>query len=591
MAHRVGPSPRQRTVTPPDIATLDTDVVVLGSGGAGLMACLHASTADPSLDVTVISKGAVGRSGCTLMVQGGYNAVLHAEDSVEKHFADTIAGGGHLNDQGLAWTLVEGAPRIIRELEQRVGCYFDRNPDGSIHQKAFAGQSFDRTVHRGDETGLEIMGRLRDAVFATRPRELEDVRALDLVFDPNGEVAGVTVIDVRTGEAIVVRARVVVVATGGAATMYRYAAPAREKTGDGIALLYRAGVVVRDMEMVQFHPTGLMAGRSRLTGSVLEEGLRGAGAHLYNGLGDRFMARYDPDRMERATRDVVARSAYLEIMAGRGTPAGGVMIDISHLGQQEVERRFPGMVARTRLAGFDLSRGPVEVVPTSHFHMGGAVIDPNCHSSVPGLLVAGEDAGGVHGANRLGGNGVAESTVFGAIAGDEAAQMAPDRPHREIDWAGVTESVERARAPLTRGGGESPFEVTRALKDVMWERSGLVREASGLADAREQLSGIAERVDRISVPPDPRMNPAWQEAMDLQSQLIVASLVVESALLRTESRGAHFRSDFPSRDDSNWLTSIVMRAGAEGPVPEYRTVEQHRLAPPVPDVGTQQAAS
>lgn len=566
-------------MTQSDVPTIDTDIVVLGSGGAGLMACLHAATANPSLDVTLISKGAVGRSGCTLMVQGGYNAVLRAEDSIDKHFADTVAGGGHLNDQDLAWTLVEGAPRVIRELEERVGCYFDRNADGSIHQKAFAGQSFDRTVHRGDETGLEIMGRLRDAVFATRPRELEDVRALDLVFDPSGELAGVSVIDVRTGEAIVVRARVVVVATGGAATMYRYAAPAREKTGDGIALLYRAGVPLRDMEMMQFHPTGLMAGRSRLTGSVLEEGLRGAGAHLYNGLGDRFMARYDPERMERATRDVVARSAYLEIMAGRGTQAGGVMIDISHLGQHEVERRFPGMVARTRLAGSDLSRGPVEVVPTSHFHMGGAVIDPDCHSSIAGLLVAGEDAGGVHGANRLGGNGVAESTVFGARAGDEAARMAPSRPHRDIDWSRVTDSLARARAPLVSQGGESPFEITRVLKDLMWERCGLVRDGTGLEDARERLSDIAERVARISVPPDPRMNPAWQEAMDLQSQVTVARLVVESALLRTESRGAHYRSDFPTRDDAKWLRSIILRQNSERLAHEYIDIDQHRIAP------------
>lgn len=353
----------------PDV--LDTDVVVVGSGGAGLMCVLHALTARPELDVTVVSKGAVGGSGCTRMVQGGYNAVLDPDDSVDLHLRDTVEGGKFLNDQSLARRLVDDAPRVINELETRVGCFFDRRPDGRIHQKAFAGQAFDRTVHRGDLTGIEIMGRLRDQLFRLGPRELEDVRALDLVRDAEGELAGVTALNVRTGQPMVVRARVVVVATGGSATMYRVAAPAREKTGDGVAMCWRAGLPVRDMEMLQFHPTGLLAGPSRMTGAVLEEGLRGAGAHLYNAAGERYMAGYDADRMERSTRDVVARAGYLEIMAGRGTGEGGVFIDISHLGRAEVEQRFPGMVARTRQIGQDLATGPVQVSPTAHFHMGG----------------------------------------------------------------------------------------------------------------------------------------------------------------------------------------------------------------------------
>src|SRR5690606_1681710 len=279
------------------------------------------------------------------MVQGGYNAVLDPDDSIELHFRDTIRGGKFLNDQDLAWTLVNDAPRVINELETRVGCFFDRRADGRIHQKAFAGQAFDRTVHRGDLTGIEIMGRLRDQMFRLGQRELEDVRALDLVRDSRGALAGVTALNVRTGTPVVIRARVVVVATGGSATMYRVAAPAREKTGDGVAMCWRAGLPMRDMEMLQFHPTGLLAGASRMTGAVLEEGLRGAGAHLYNADGERYMARYDPERRERSTRDVVARAGYLEIMAGRGTAEGGVYIDISHLGADEFEQRFPGMVA------------------------------------------------------------------------------------------------------------------------------------------------------------------------------------------------------------------------------------------------------
>ncbi len=570
-----------------DIDIIDTDIAVIGSGGAGFMCILHAATAEPGLDITLISKGAVGRSGCTRMVQGGYNAVLDPADSCDLHFQDTLEGGKFLNDQELAWTLVSDAPRVIAELETRVGCFFDRRPDGRIHQKPFAGQSFDRTVHRGDLTGIEIMGRLRDQMFRLQPRELEDVRALDLVHDENGELAGVTTLDVRTGQLGLVRARVVVVATGGAATMYRIAAPAREKTGDGVAMCYRAGLELRDMEMLQFHPTGLLAGDSRLTGAVLEEGLRGAGAYLYNGLGERYMQRYDAERLERSTRDVVSRGSYMEIMAGRGTAAGGVLIDISHLGAAEVERRFPGMVERTRQIGKDLAREPVEVSPTSHFHMGGVLIDRDCRTTVPGLLVAGEDAGGVHGANRLGGNGVAESTVYGARAGDTAAGIAPDRSWRTPGAAEVTASFTRALGPLERQNGPLPFPITRELKDTMWTCCGVVRDRSRLLEARTRLMALQEQTDAVAVPGPQQANYAWQEALDLDNQITVARTVVESALFREESRGAHYRADFPDRSDGEWLRYVVLRRGKDGdPEIETRPVEFSRQAPEPQAVGS-----
>jgi len=541
-----------------------TDVAVIGSGGAGLMAVIHMHDADPSLDITVISKGAVGRSGCTRMVQGGYNAVLNPLDSLEMHFQDTLEGGKFLNDQELAWTLVKDAPEVIRELETRVGCFFDRTPEGAIKQKAFAGQAFDRTVHRGDLTGIEIMSRLRDQMFRIRPRELDDVRALDLVHAPDGSVAGVTCLDQRDGRFLLVRARVVVVATGGAATMYRIAAPAKEKTGDGVAMCLRAGLEVRDMEMMQFHPTGLLAGASRLTGAVLEEGLRGAGAKLFNALGERYMTRYDPERLERSTRDVVARSSYLEIMAGRGSPAGGVFIDISHLGKAEVEGRFPGMVERTRQIGSDLASGPVEVSPTAHFHMGGVLIDTECQTSVPGLLVAGEDAGGVHGANRLGGNGVAESTVYGCRAGDTAAKLVRDRSHGEPDLDAVERSFSVAAAPLVRSSGSTPFELTRTLKDAMWEGCGVVRSREGLEATQRTLDELQESLVSVSVPAVRSYNPAWQEALDLDNQITVARAVVAAALAREETRGAHARSDFPEQRDDEWLQYLVLRQTAPG---------------------------
>ena len=562
------------------LRTIDTDVAIIGSGGAGLMCVLHLADHAPELDATVVSKGAIGRSGCTRMVQGGYNAVLDPNDSLELHFRDTLEGGKYLNDQEMAWTLVTEAPRAIEELESRVGCSFDRTEDGRIHQKAFGGQNFDRTVHKGDLTGMEIMGKLLEQMHRIQPNELGDARALDLLLDEDGEIAGVTVLDVMTGEVAVLRARVVVVATGGAATMYKIAAPAREKTGDGVAMCYHAGLELRDMEMLQFHPTGLLAGESSLTGAVLEEGLRGAGARMYNAKGERFMKRYDPERMERSTRDVVSRASYQEIMAGRGTPAGGVWIDISHLGAEEVERRFPGMTARSRIMGRDLAREPIEISPTSHYHMGGVVIDKHCQTSVPGLLVAGEDSGGVHGANRLGGNGVAESTIFGGRAGDRAAALASERKLRDPDLEQVEVSVARAIAPLQRENGHSPFGITRELKEVMWEGCGVVRARKGLLRARDKIEELEKKAADMAVSGPAQANYAWQEALDVTNQLTVARAMVESALVREESRGSHFRSDCPEQDDERWLRFIVAKKQPDGRVRiDLRPVKFSRRRP------------
>ena len=543
---------------------LTTDIAVLGSGGAGLLAVLHAKKANPGLEVVLVSKGAVGRSGCTRMVQGGFNAVLSEDDSLEKHYIDTLKGGKFLNDQELAWTLVEDAPKVIRELEVEYGAFFDRTEDGRIKQKAFAGQSFDRTVHKGDLTGIEIMSRLREQMFRVKPQELEDVRALDLILSPNGEVAGLTCLDVRKGTLIFLRAKVVIVATGGSATMYRIAAPAREKTGDGVAMCIRAGLEVRDMEMLQFHPTGLLAGESRMTGAVLEEGLRGAGAYLVNARGERYMKRYDPVKMERATRDVVARASYMEIMAGRGTPQGGVFIDISHLGEAEVLRRFPGMVARTRLIGGDLATRPVEVSPTSHYAMGGVIIDKDCFTSVPGLLVAGEDAGGAHGANRLGGNGVAESTVYGCRAGRTAAAEVSKRDFLPFNEEDVQASIRKTEIPLKSGPGFTPFDLTRQLKDSMWENCGVVRSAEGLNRAQNDVAALNEELKKVRISSSREFNVGWNEYLDLENQLTVAESMIDSAIIRTETRGSHTRSDFPQSDHANWLRYIVYKKAGSG---------------------------
>lgn len=325
----------------------------------------------------------------------------------------------------------------------------------------------------------------------------------------------------------------------------------------------RVGLELRDMEMLQFHPTGLLAGGSLLTGSVLEEGLRGAGARLYNGLGERYMARYDPARLERSTRDIVARASYLEILEGRGTRAGGVLLDISHLGAAEIERRFEGMVERTRLVGYDLAREPIEVSPTAHFQMGGVVIDRDCRTSIEGLLVAGEDAGGTHGANRLGGNGVAESTVFGARSGDTAAVLASELPLNEPHPALVAASLKRALRPLD-GHGETPAKLLLELKEIMWRGCGLVRSRTGLEGAAVLVDELCERADQAAAPGGREWNLGWQQALDLGNQLEIAQTMIAAALEREESRGAHFREDFPERRDDLWLRYVVTRRTTDG---------------------------
>jgi fumarate reductase flavoprotein subunit len=542
------------------IDAVETDVLVLGAGGAGLCAVLHAADRSPNLSVTVVVKGLLGRAGCTRMVQGGYNAVLTAPDSLEAHFLDTLAGGGWINDQELVWTLVVEAPGRVLELESRYGCLFDRTTEGRIHQKPFAGQTHDRTIHKGDLTGIEIMNRLSEQVLRRENvRALEECRAVELLFDGAGRGAGALVLDIRQGRFVVVTARATLLAMGGGPTMYKVVACSADKAADGIALGYRAGLPLRDMEMIQFHPTGLVIPGSLMTGALLEEGLRGAGGHLKNGRGERYMERYDPARMERSTRDLVARASFLEVTEGRGTPNGGVWIDVSHLGVDVVERNFRGMVRRCRDFGRDLARGPVEVGPTTHFMMGGVVVDTACRTAIDGLFAAGEDTGGVHGANRLGGNGVAESTVFGGIAGDVMADFVAGRAAPRP--AAVGDVVERLTAPLGRRGGDL-YALQRELREVMWERAGLVRDGEGLKIAAATADRLAGELARVGVPGGAAFNLAWQDWINLTNQTAVARLIAASALARTESRGAHYRNDFPAPSAAPLYTVRVQsRAG------------------------------
>ena len=547
----------------PVVDAIETDILILGAGGAGLCAALHAADRSPSLSVAVVVKGLLGRAGCTRMVQGGYNAVLTEPDSLDAHFLDTLAGGGWINDQELVRTLVVQAPGRVLELESRYGCLFDRTPEGRIHQKPFAGQTHDRTIHKGDLTGIEIMNRLSEQALQ-RPniRALEECRAVELLLDGAGRCAGALVLDVRTGRFVVVTARATLLAMGGGPTMYKVVACSADKAADGIALGYRAGLPLRDMEMIQFHPTGLVIPDSLMTGALLEEGLRGAGGHLRNGRGERYMERYDPTRMERSTRDLVARASFLEVAEGRGTPNGGVWIDVSHLGADVVEKDFRGMVRRCRDFGRDLARGPVEVGPTTHFMMGGVVVDTACRTAIEGLFAAGEDTGGVHGANRLGGNGVAESTVFGGIAGDVMADFVAGRAPARDGRARVDDAVERLTAPLDRRGGDL-YGLQRELRVVMWERAGLVRDGAGLKAAVATAERIADELSRVGVPGGGAFNLAWQDWINLTNQAAVARLIATSALARPESRGAHYRNDFPTQSAAPLYTVRVQSRGGE----------------------------
>ncbi len=525
----------------------DTDILILGSGGAGLFAALHAQKAAPHAKVTIAVKGLIGKCGCTRMVQGGYNVALAPGDSVERHFMDTVIGGKWLPDQDMAWKLCKTAVTRIHELENEIGCFFDRNPDGTLHQKAFAGQTFDRTAHKGDLTGIEIISRLMEQVLSRPVERLQEHRAVGLIPSRDGlALAGVLFIDMRSGKFRLVRAKTVLMATGGGPTMYKYHTPSGDKSMDGLAMAMRRGLALRDMEMVQFHPTGLLAGAgTKMTGTVLEEGLRGAGGHLMNGDQQRFMFDYDAGG-ERATRDIVSRAIYEEMRQGRTSPHGGVYISMAHLGPQLVVEKFKGMVKRCADSGFDLAAGLVEVVPTAHYLMGGVVVDTDTRTALPGLYVAGEDAGGAHGSNRLGGNGVANSTVYGGVAGDVMGQdCLKMQALHDPDETVLDEEMARATAPFA----QKPGDVTALrdkLLDVMWEDVGVMRDAAGLQRGLQRIDEIEDALSSTGVAVDNlAFNLSWHDWLNLRSLVDMSRVIAQSALSRENSRGAHFREDHP----------------------------------------------
>jgi fumarate reductase flavoprotein subunit len=558
-----------------------TDILILGSGGAGLFAAIHAHRKNPDLDITIAVKGLLGKSGCTRMVQGGYNVALAEGDSVERHFRDTIEGGKWINNQDLAWTLVNGAVERIHELENQIGCFFDRNPDGSIHQKAFAGQTFDRTVHKGDLTGIEIISRLAEQVWSRGINRLEEHRAVALIKSRDGDrIAGVLLLDIRSGTYLFVEAKAVLLATGGGPTMYRYHTPSGDKSCDGMAMALEAGLPLRDMEMVQFHPTGLVAGEdTRITGTIIEEGLRGAGGYLLDGDEQRFMATYDP-RAERATRDIVSRAMFDQMRACKTAANGGVYITMKHLDPKMVKKQFKGMVERCADCGFDLVGGLVEVVPTAHYMMGGVVFDTDCRTELPGLFAAGEDTGGVHGANRLGGNGVGNSTVFGGIAGDSMAEeVSAIGDFAEADDNDIEAALVRTNHPLDKPAGDLN-KLREDLAQVMWDDAGIIRDADGLTRAGNTVADLQNKLHNTGIGSGQRIyDMAWQDWLNLDSQMTVSQMIITAAKAREDSAGAHYRADFSQSLEPAAAWHTELRQSADSLQVERRGVDFNRLKP------------
>jgi succinate dehydrogenase / fumarate reductase flavoprotein subunit/fumarate reductase flavoprotein subunit len=547
--------------------TIKADLLIVGMGAAAQMAALYAHDANPNLNILIATKALRGKGGCSRMVQGGFNVVLSPKDSHEQHLMDTLKGGQYLNNQDLAVTMVEQATQTIKEMETLFGCFFDRNTDGTIHQKPFAGQSYDRTVHKGDLTGIEIMSRLTEQVMKRRIPVLEETRAVELLLDETGQVVtGALLLDMQRGKWIVAEAAATLVATGGGPTQYRFHAPGPEKAVDGLAMLYRAGVQMMDMEMIQFHPTGLIIPGSVVAGALLEEGLRGAGAHLFNGKGERFMLNYAPEVGERATRDVVSRSSFIEMTSGRACVEGGVHIDASHLGADFVLKNFPGMAERCKQFHYDLARGRVPVSPTAHFVMGGAVVDGEAKGSLEKLFVAGEDAGGVHGANRLGGNGICESCVMGRLAGKSLARYLSNgkRTLAKTRRGQAEEAVDLLTQPTKRSSGSNPFDLKQSLQELNWNKVGVVRDEAGLSAAESEIEAIAEEAAKMRVEGSLVYNMMHITAVNLHSMLDVSRMVVASARAREETRGAHSRADFPKQRDDYGLFNSYLRRGPNG---------------------------
>jgi succinate dehydrogenase / fumarate reductase flavoprotein subunit len=553
--------------------THEHDVLVVGAGGAGLRAAIEALSRGAS--VGVVCKSLLGKAH-TVMAEGGIAAAManvDRGDDWRTHFRDTMRGGKYLNNWRMAQIHAQEAPDRVRELEQW-GALFDRTADGDILQRAFGGHTFKRLCHVGDRTGLEMIRTLQDRGVQMGFHVYMECAVTKLLTEGN-RVCGAVGYWREQGRFVVFRAKSVVLATGGIGKAWKITSNSWEYTGDGMALAYDAGAELMDMEFVQFHPTG-MVWPPGVQGLLVTEAVRGEGGVLRNRQGERFMERYDPDKMELSTRDVVARAIYTEVREGRGTEHGGAFLDISQKPPEYVKRKLPSMYHQfLELADVDITKGPMEVGPTCHYMMGGVRVDAEtAETTVPGLYAAGEVAAGLHGANRLGGNSLSDLLVFGRRAGLAAAEGADRAPSGSSDGGQVEEATREMLAFFERPEGESPYAVHRDLTETMQSLVGIFRNEQDLESGLAKIRDLQDRAGRVRVEGSRLFNPGWHLARDLKAMLTVSEAVARSALLRKESRGAHSRTDFAKSDPSWGKRNIVVlrRGGAmelsERPVPE-----------------------
>jgi succinate dehydrogenase flavoprotein subunit len=577
-------------VTAVSYETVETEVLVLGAGGAGLRGAIAA--AESGARVLIVCKSLLGKAH-TVMAEGGVAAAMHNvayQDTWEVHFADTLKGGKLLNDWRMAELHAKESPERVLELE-RWGAVFDRTWQGRIHQRPFGAHTYPRLAHIGDRTGLELLRTLQDRAVHTPNVDVHMEVTVFRLLKSDGHVAGALAYRRSDGSLVLYRCSAMLLATGGTGKMYRVTSNSWESTGDGTALAYDAGAQLRDMEMVQFHPTG-MVWPAGVRGILVTEGVRGEGGVLRNKDGERFMERYDHERMELSSRDVVARAINSEVNAGRGSPHGGVFLDITHRKPEFIKQKLPSMYEQfLKLAKVDITKQPMEVAPTIHYAMGGVQVEAETGaSSLPGLYAAGEVAAGLHGANRLGGNSLSDLLVFGKRGGEGAAAAAKANAQAataKLDGREIDGAITDLMAPLDRPAGESPYTLQVEIQETMSKYAPIVRDAAGLEAGLAAIIEIEDRVRACGTGGSKSLafNPGWHTATDLHSMLVNAEALLRSALERKESRGAHARSDFPKLDDELGSVNFIVEKTPDGmrvkpdkrpPMPTYLEDVVHR---------------
>ena len=533
------------------------DVLIIGAGGAGLRAAIESH--DKGAKTLIVCKSLLGKAH-TVMAEGGIAAALgnvDPQDSWEVHFSDTIVEGQHLSNWRMAEIFAKEAIERVYELE-RYGAVFDRTAVGKISQRPFGAHTYRRLCNIGDRTGLELIRTLQDQVVARGVPFMDEVMTTCLFRDPKtGRAAGALGIDIKTGKLLLFRARAVIIATGGSGRVYQVTSNSYESTGDGIGMAYRTGAELMDMEMIQFHPTGMIYPPG-VRGMLVTEAVRGEGGVLTNSEGERFMSKYDPKRMELSARDVVARSIYTEIMAGRGSKGGGVYLDISHKGADYIKKKLPSMYDQfLAFADIDITKDKMEVAPTVHYQMGGVRVDPEtAESSVKGLYAAGEVASGLHGANRLGGNSLSDILVFGKRAGEAAAKSVAGVGLPSVDSKEIEKEISRVLSPFSSAGSTNPFHIKEEIASNMWKHVGIVRNAVDLEAGLVEVERLREDAKGLKAVGPRAYNQSWTDSLQVLDMLLICEAMIRSALERKESRGAHTRSDFPATDPK-WLVNIV----------------------------------